>query len=131
MKTLRTINQNALQEFKLRIGIAVGPVIAGVVGPSKPQYDIWVCFFKILELFSNFSLQGDTVNVASRMESTGVMGRIQVTKEAAEMLSRCGDHSDEFVLEKRGTINVKGKGDLETYLVKTPCDFAEKETTKI
>ena len=59
------------------------------------------------------------------------MGRIQVTKEAAEMLMLCGDHSEEFVLEKRGTITVKGKGDLETYLVRTPCDFAEKESTKV
>ena len=82
-------------------------------------------FFKLL------LLQGDTVNVASRMESTGVMGRIQVTKEAAEMLMLCGDHSDEFVLEKRGPIKVKGKGHLETYLVKTSCDFAEKESTKV
>lgn len=43
METLKNINQNALQEFKLRVGIAVGPVIAGIVGSSKPQYDIWVC----------------------------------------------------------------------------------------
>lgn len=42
METLKNINRHALQEFKLRVGIAVGPVIAGIVGASKPQYDIWV-----------------------------------------------------------------------------------------
>ena len=44
METLKTVNKDALQDFKLRIGIAVGPVIAGIVGASKPQYDIWVTF---------------------------------------------------------------------------------------
>ena len=43
MDTLKCINLNAFQDFKLRVGIAVGPVIAGIVGASKPQYDIWVC----------------------------------------------------------------------------------------
>ena len=52
-----------LQVFSLRVGLSRGPVVAGVVGGSKPQYDIW----------------GNTVNVASRMESTGEMGRIQVS----------------------------------------------------
>lgn len=43
MKTLKELNRDAIQDFKLRIGIAVGPVIAGIVGAAKPQYDIWVC----------------------------------------------------------------------------------------
>jgi class 3 adenylate cyclase len=69
-EVIEDINRNALQDFKLRIGIAFGPVIAGVVGCNKPQYDIW----------------GDTVNVASRMESTGTAGKVHVTKLMADQL---------------------------------------------
>ena len=114
METLKKLNKDALQDFKLRVGIAVGPVIAGVVGAVKPQYDIW----------------GDTVNVASRMESTGIMGRIQVTEETAIILSE-SENSSEFVLEERGFITVKGKGQLKTFLVKTQFDFDESEITRV
>lgn len=110
METIQRINRDALQDFKLRIGIAVGPVIAGIVGAVKPQYDIW----------------GDTVNVASRMESTGITGRIQVTESVAQLIRSAG-----IEVECRGPIMVKGKGQLTTYLVITPFDCDEVETTKV
>ncbi|XP_057683881.1 adenylate cyclase type 2b isoform X2 [Corythoichthys intestinalis] len=95
---LDVINKHSFNDFRLRIGINHGPVIAGVIGAQKPQYDIW----------------GNSVNVASRMETTGVLGKIQVTKETSEILSTLG-----YVCSCRGIINVKGKGDLKTYFVHT------------
>lgn len=62
MSILDSINRESFQRFRLRIGLNHGPVIAGVIGAQKPQYDIW----------------SNTVNVASRMDSCGVMGRLQV-----------------------------------------------------
>jgi adenylate cyclase 2 len=62
MTALDQINRESFQRFRLRIGLNHGPVIAGVIGAQKPQYDIW----------------SNTVNVASRMDSCGIMGRIQV-----------------------------------------------------
>lgn len=80
----------------LRIGLATGPVVAGVVGSRRFFYDVW----------------GDAVNVASRMESTDPEGRIQVPQDVYERLK------DDFVLEERGDIDVKGKGVMHTwYLV--------------
>ncbi|RWS28500.1 adenylate cyclase type 2-like protein [Leptotrombidium deliense] len=109
METLQRINKDALQEFKLRVGIAVGPVIAGVVGAAKPQYDIW----------------GDTVNMASRMDSTGIAGRIHVTEAVKEVLTT----SEAYSVECRGLTMVKGKGHVITYLVETPFDFEETNAT--
>ena len=82
--------------LELRIGINSGPVVAGVIGRKRFLYDLW----------------GDAVNMASRMESQGTPGEIQVTQATYELLR------DEFELEPRGTVSVKGKGDVETwYLV--------------
>jgi class 3 adenylate cyclase len=83
-------------EMKLRVGINSGPVVAGVIGKSKYIYDLW----------------GDTVNLASRMESGGVPDTIQVTRAVYEKLK------DEFVFEARGEIEVKGKGNVEAWLLK-------------
>ncbi|MCH9722210.1 MAG: adenylate/guanylate cyclase domain-containing protein [Actinomycetia bacterium] len=77
----------------MRMGIAAGPVVAGVVGARKFFYDVW----------------GDAVNVASRMESTDVEGRIQVPQNVFERL----DHA--FLFEERGTVDIKGKGVMRTW----------------
>nr|XP_056718952.1 adenylate cyclase type 2 isoform X1 [Euleptes europaea] len=95
---LDVINKHSFNDFKLRVGINHGPVIAGVIGAQKPQYDIW----------------GNTVNVASRMDSTGVLDKIQVTEETSKILQTLG-----YICTCRGIINVKGKGDLQTYFVHT------------
>ena len=80
----------------LRVGVNVGPVVAGVIGARKPQYDIW----------------GNTVNVASRMDSTGVPNQTQCTEDVFEVLKT---HAYEF--QCRGKIKVKGKGDMTTYFL--------------
>ncbi|MCW6037820.1 PAS domain S-box protein [Spirulina subsalsa FACHB-351] len=83
------------QSLNLRIGIHSGSVVAGVIGIKKFIYDLW----------------GDTVNVASRMESQGQPGKIQVTEAIYERLK------DKYLFECRGSLNVKGKGDMTTYWV--------------
>ncbi|XP_055891517.1 adenylate cyclase type 2-like [Biomphalaria glabrata] len=94
--TLDLINRHSFNEFSLRIGANHGPVIAGVIGARKPQYDIW----------------GDTVNVASRMDSSGVSGKIQVTEETAAVLIKNG-----YSLEYRGLTKVKGKAPMKTFFI--------------
>jgi class 3 adenylate cyclase len=83
------------QPLQVRIGIDTGPVVAGVLGTSKFSYDLW----------------GDTVNTASRMESYGIAGCIQVTTRTYQRLK------DGYRFERRGPIQVKGKGELVTYLL--------------
>jgi guanylate cyclase len=85
------------QRVSFRIGINSGSMIAGVIGRRKFVYDVW----------------GDAVNVASRMESHGLGGAVQITQSTYELIK------DEFVCEPRGTVNVKGKGEMEVWLVKS------------
>lgn len=93
----------------LRIGLATGPVVAGVVGARKFFYDVW----------------GDAVNVASRMETTDVEGRIQVPSDVRERLK------DAFVLEERGEVDIKGKGLMRTwYLVARRDDRAVRNAVE-
>ena len=85
---------------RLRVGIDTGPVVAGVIGRRKFIYDLW----------------GDTVNTASRMESHGIPGEIQVTERVVAALDGGYD------LEPRGTIEVKGKGPMPTWLLRGRAD---------
>ena len=81
--------------IRLRIGINSGPVVAGIIGVRKFAYDLW----------------GDVVNTASRMESGGIAGEIQITEATYNLIK------DDFVCEPRGRIDVKGKGEMATYLL--------------
>lgn len=81
--------------LQLRIGINSGPVVAGVIGSKKFIYDLW----------------GDTVNIASRMEQQGIPGRIQITQSSYDLLD------SEFALEERGTVDIRGRGVMTTYLL--------------
>ncbi|XP_055276232.1 adenylate cyclase type 1 [Moschus berezovskii] len=107
---LDEINYQSYNDFVLRVGINVGPVVAGVIGARRPQYDIW----------------GNTVNVASRMDSTGVQGRIQVTEEVHRLLRR---GSYRFVC--RGKVSVKGKGEMLTYFLEGRTDGNGSQTRSL
>lgn len=96
LTALETFNVEQSESLKLRIGISTGPVVAGVIGTRKFAYDLW----------------GDTVNTASRMESNGIPGCIQVTESTYHPLQ------NDYDFEERGMIPVKGKGSLMAYLLK-------------
>ncbi len=92
---IERFNQEHQRHLQMRIGIASGPVIAGVIGQNKFSYDLW----------------GDTVNLASRMESHGVSGKTQLAATTFERLR------ERFPCEERGIIEVKGKGSMKTYFL--------------
>ncbi|CAK1544588.1 unnamed protein product [Leptosia nina] len=105
MMQLQSFNRGSFQSFEglnLRIGISNGEVAAGVVGSLKPLYDIW----------------GNAVNLASRMDSTGETGRIQVTENTAIILDECG-----ILTTYRGETFAKGAGYIRTYFVPLDEDF--------
>ncbi len=96
---ITTVDAYALRTgsaLSIRIGLHTGSVVAGVIGEKKFIYDLW----------------GDTVNTASRMESHGVPGRIHITEAVRVAIG------DAFELEVRAPIDVKGKGLMQTYLIK-------------
>lgn len=89
--------QNGKPHFEVRIGINSGSIVAGIVGSRKFQYDIW----------------GDTVNVASRMESNGYPGKVNVSASTYELVKA----NPSFQFEERGFVEIKGKGAMEMYFV--------------
>lgn len=101
IRGVRSLNRegdlpNECPALQIRIGIASGPMVAGIVGTVRFLYDVW----------------GDTVNVASRMESSGIAGRCQV---AESTVTAC--RNSKFTFLRRGEIEIKGKGMMETFVV--------------
>ncbi len=95
MAAMERFNQVRDTELQMRIGVHSGPVVAGVIGKHKFTYDIW----------------GNTVNVASRMESSGSPGRVHISAQTADLLD------SSFVLESRGMVKAKGLGEVATFFV--------------
>ncbi|KAH3761604.1 PAS domain S-box protein [Pelomyxa schiedti] len=96
---LEFFNVHRHHKLRIRVGLNTGPVVAGVIGKKKWAFDLW----------------GDAVNLASRLESTGVPNRIQVSQHTQERLSNRG-----YTFEGRGLISIKGKGDIDCFLLDEP-----------
>jgi len=95
LENIKQFNEQHNFDLEIRIGINTGPAVAGIIGKRKFFYDLW----------------GDAVNTASRMESQGLSGRIQITDMTRKRLGQT------FVLEQRGSILVKGKGEMRTWFI--------------
>ena len=102
LEAMATYNALNGVNFELRIGIHVGPTVAGVIGIKRFLYDVW----------------GDAVNTASRMESTGIPGRIHVSEPYRKELGTA------FEFEDRGEMEIKGKGVMHTYFLLSPAPVA-------
>jgi adenylate cyclase len=100
LTAMAEFNKQQAKPFSIRIGINTGPVVAGVIGVKKFIYDLW----------------GNTVNIASRMESQGLPNQIQVTQAVYDRLR------DRYQFEERGTIDIKGKGEMLVYLLQGKRD---------
>lgn len=98
LAAIEDFNQQHATRLQIRIGVNSGPVVAGVIGMHKFTYDLW----------------GNTVNVASRMESTGTPGRVHVSPSTAQHLDQ------HFALQARGSVMVKGIGEVQTFFVQCP-----------
>ena len=92
---IERLNRQHGENFEIRVGIHTGPVVAGVIGKNKFNYDLW----------------GETVNIASRMESHGVPGKVQISDATYNKIK------DKFRLDYRGPIEVKGKGLMVTHFL--------------
>ena len=106
LETVRTLSSEIGEEVSVRIGIHTGPAVAGVLGKRKLFYDVW----------------GDTVNTAARMEAYGSPGRIQVTEAVYRLLHQ------EYAMEQRGVIDIKGKGPMPVYFLLGPHSEAVRQT---